>query len=444
MRKIIILTAFLITLFTSLKGQHWTPFCNGNTNGFIVDFTYYRGDLIACGFFTQIGGISAKYIARWDGNNWNALGAGLNGRAHSLLVKNDSLYVTGYFTTAGGSSAKHIACWNGSNWSTLGTGFNSNTYGIIEHENELVVGGEFTQADGGTALGIARWNGSQWLPMGAGINGTMDGYPAYIHGMTHFQNKLIVGGNFIRVGSTDANGVAQWNGTSWDSLGAGFNMNGALGFCEFGNVLVAGGSFDSSGNQVLGNIASWDGAKWLPLGDNGGFSGYVHTLKVIQKDLYIAGGFVTNNVAPIDTFNHIAKFDGANWLLLGKGVNNDAEPIILYADHLLLGGDFITAGDTTAKKMALWKLESLPEVILEEEFIIYPNPIQTTLEIKSIENIVKVCIYNLTGEKIVSISNLQLKYLTMDLFSIANGFYILEAQTQSDNFINRKFIKHTD
>ena len=444
MRKIINLIAFLTILSSSIKGQPWTPFCGGNTNGFVVDFTYYRGDLIACGFFTQIGGIAANYIARWDGGNWNPMGSGLNGRAHSLLVKNDSLYVTGYFTIAGGRSAKHIACWDGSNWSTLGSGFNSNTYGIIEHENELVVGGEFTQADGDTALGIARWSGSQWSPLGTGINGTMDGYPAYIHGMTHFQNKLIVGGNFLRTGSTNTNGVAQWNGTSWDSLGAGFNMNGALGFCEYENTLVAGGSFDSSGNRALGNIASWNGTKWLPLGYNGGFSGYVHTLKVIQNDLYIAGGFVTSNAAPIDTFNHIAKFDGTSWSSLGKGVNNDAEPIILYADHLLVGGNFISAGDTTAKKMAIWKLESLPEVIPEEEFIIYPNPIQTTLEIKSNENIIKVCIYNLTGERIASISDLQLKYLTMDLFSVVEGFYILEVQTQSGNFINRKFIKLTN
>ena len=41
---------------------------------------------------------------------------------YTLAVSEDTLYAGGQFTTAGGVSANYIAQWNGSSWSALGSG----------------------------------------------------------------------------------------------------------------------------------------------------------------------------------------------------------------------------------------------------------------------------------------------------------------------------------
>lgn len=62
-----------------------------------------NGDIVVGGDFTSAGGVTAQYIARWDGTRWSALGSGLNGPVRSLAVlPNGDLIVGGAFSTAGG------------------------------------------------------------------------------------------------------------------------------------------------------------------------------------------------------------------------------------------------------------------------------------------------------------------------------------------------------
>ena len=53
--------------------------------------------------------------------NWTPLGSGMNGQVLALCVYNNELIAGGSFTTAGGISANYIAKWNGSSWSPLGS-----------------------------------------------------------------------------------------------------------------------------------------------------------------------------------------------------------------------------------------------------------------------------------------------------------------------------------
>ena len=39
----------------------------------------YDNKLIAGGLFTTAGGVSANYIASWDGSSWDSLGSGMAG-----------------------------------------------------------------------------------------------------------------------------------------------------------------------------------------------------------------------------------------------------------------------------------------------------------------------------------------------------------------------------
>ena len=54
-------------------------------------------------------GSPANYIAKWDGNNWRALGSGMNGQVAALAVSGNYLYAGGYFGTAGGKVSPYIA-----------------------------------------------------------------------------------------------------------------------------------------------------------------------------------------------------------------------------------------------------------------------------------------------------------------------------------------------
>ena len=61
------------------------------------------------GLFETAGGVSANYIAKWNGSSWSALGSGVDGTVYALAVSVSDLYAGGRFTTAGGKVSAYIA-----------------------------------------------------------------------------------------------------------------------------------------------------------------------------------------------------------------------------------------------------------------------------------------------------------------------------------------------
>jgi hypothetical protein len=143
------------------------------------------GDLYVGGSFTAAGAVAANRIAKWDGSSWSALGTGMNGAIFALAwdgsnpstgselalsaVKGQALYAGGIFTTAGGAAAKYIAKWDGASWSALGTGMNNYVYTLAWDGSNLYAGGMFTTAGGAAANYIAKWDGSSWSALGTGM-----------------------------------------------------------------------------------------------------------------------------------------------------------------------------------------------------------------------------------------------------------------------------------
>jgi hypothetical protein len=77
----------------------------------VVALKAYNGHLFAGGDFTAAGGISAPYLARWNGSSWSAPGAAPNASVLSLGTDGTDLILTGSFSTAGGSGAGNVAYW---------------------------------------------------------------------------------------------------------------------------------------------------------------------------------------------------------------------------------------------------------------------------------------------------------------------------------------------
>ncbi|MCG3125911.1 MAG: hypothetical protein CHACPFDD_00738 [Phycisphaerae bacterium] len=243
-------------------GNTWTPLgagVSGVSHPDVYAMTRFddgHGEsLFVAGLFATAGGVRADNIARWDGARWHGLGS-LDDWAAALAVFDDGggakLYVGGAFTTAAGKLVHHIACWDGQNWSDVGGGMNPFGYVIelVVHDDgsgpALYAGGEFTEAGGVAAHHVARWNGQQWSPVGTGVESRFDGVQA----MTVFDagdgTQLYVGGDFHTAGGKPAKRVARWDGLEWHPVGDG--LGGDTSNYEAVDVLFG---FDDGGGPRL-------------------------------------------------------------------------------------------------------------------------------------------------------------------------------------------------
>ena len=84
---------------------------------------YVGGNFIKAG---GMNGITAYGIARWDGQSWSPVGAGVNNRVWAMTVHDDgrgpALYAGGEFTYSSGVHTNCVARWDGVSWSALGPG----------------------------------------------------------------------------------------------------------------------------------------------------------------------------------------------------------------------------------------------------------------------------------------------------------------------------------
>jgi hypothetical protein len=259
-------------------------------NSYVYALAVSGGDLYAGGYFTNAGGVAAKYVAKWDGNAWSALGSGMNSYVQALAVSGTNLYAGGAFTTAGGVSANRIAKWNGSTWSGLGSGMNDYVRALAVSGNDLYAGGAFVKSGDSASYyyHIAKWNGSAWSGLGSGMDG-------YVHALAVSGAGLYAGGEFKTAGTVVANRIARWNGSAWTALGSGVNSD-VWALEVLNSDLYAGGSFTmaTNGNGVAttaNRIAQWNGTNWSALGS--GTDDVVWTLAVSGNEIYAGGNFTT-------------------------------------------------------------------------------------------------------------------------------------------------------
>jgi hypothetical protein len=300
-------------------------------------------NLFVAGDFTEVDGVTANYVAEWDGNTWSALGLGVNKYASALAVSGSNLYIGGAnFTTAGGAMVSSLATWNGNVWSAMGSG-------LSDSANALAVSGTTLYAGG--LFGVEMWNGSSWSPLGSGVDGPV--WSLLLSG-----TNLYVGGAFDTAGGVAANCIAQWNGSTWSALGLGM-LGSVNALAMIGNYLYAGGSFiDAGGVEDNQNLAVWDGSSWWTLGVNG----TVDALAVSGRNLYAGGQFTSANGLAA---TNVAKWTSSSpfawsgsWSALGSGVNGRLWSLAVNGSGLYAGGQFSRAGGVAATNIAQWSGDS--------------------------------------------------------------------------------------
>lgn len=401
-RQCTILLFLLVLTFSPLSAQ-FLPFCSGPTNGFVVDFESYQGDIHATGFFNTICGKSTGYVAKWDGSQWATAAQGGIAEGHALEVIDGALFIASYEF---GNDSNHVLRWNGTNLTTIGSVFRSNPnpllsqtpsiYDIKKYQGEVVICGEFTHVAGQPASGIASWNGVHWDALGSGLAGSLNSnYPImYPHQMTIFDGDLIVCGNFLKAGGQTVNGIARWDGQDWHTLGPGFN-DVVYSVGVFNGMLYAGGAFTGSGGASLGFIARWNGITW----ENPGFgvsysmSGeqpFVHTLKQVGDSLFIAGGFnqaILPSAGAVPASGVLVLNNNMQINTLGGGVppGREIEAIIPYNNGVLIGG----GGPVSSGYIGFWNPATTAlETLIDEHYecAAYPNPAKDFVSLQGLEN----------------------------------------------------------
>lgn len=320
------------------------------------------GNLYVGGKFNRIGGIEANNIAKWDGDNWQALGSGIeddpyqNATVRAIAVMGDDLFAGGNFSHAGGVPVNHIAKWDGENWSDLDEGLNGQVQALTVIENDLYVGGDFTIGGITRVNGIARWDGDSWRSLGPGFSHGI--YDVSVKALAAIGTTLYAAGWFSSSGDNAVNNIASWDGQVWSPLGTGIQgarFDQVYALAVKGDNVYAGGKFKftTSNGEDANNIAKWDGENWSALGGSMVY-GWVYALAFIGEDLFVGGSF--NFRTPQWTWmSNIAKWDGSRWSLLGSGMNSPVHTLAASDDGLLYaGGKFVNAGGIPADKLAKW------------------------------------------------------------------------------------------
>ena len=143
-------------------GNQWSAYAGGaNTiittmfTDTINEYLYFSGD------FTSVGNnIPVNYFAKWDGENWFEVGGGIQCQTGDMELYQNQLYIGGCMEQVGGKPIKYIARYNGTEWDSLGTCYN-NVLGVqtlAVFQDELYAGGNFTRIGDTVVPGLAKWS----------------------------------------------------------------------------------------------------------------------------------------------------------------------------------------------------------------------------------------------------------------------------------------------
>ncbi len=332
----------------SAGSPQWSAeFAAPTTNGQILAHAVFNdgtGPALYCGgSFTEIGGVFARGLAKWNGVTWSEVGGGVGGGGYyaSYTVKSlevftfgatTHLYVGGSFSSVGTGtsllSVNSIARWSGVAWSALGTGligpynYAGEARAMAVHNagsgNALYVGGAFDTAGGIVSTNIARWTGSAWQAVGGGLNGPVNDLEIYT---TALGTHIYAAGSFYNSGINIPNAVARFTGSAWAALAAGLNNpvscmavhddgTGPALYVAAGNHPYGPGAPFYVGN-ASGFAARWDGSAWSLAGSSPAGINYMKSFHDASgTTLWATGSFTF--VAGVPSTS-MARFDGLSW-----------------------------------------------------------------------------------------------------------------------------------
>jgi hypothetical protein len=358
---------------------------------------YLGGSFVGMG----VGGLITN-IARWDGTQMHALGAGLIGQVTDIFVDDANVYVAGTFTQSGDTPMVGVAKWNGSTWQQVGDGSITNTQSVAVHDGVV-----YAVARQGTFDNVYRLEGGQWMidartdlaappsttaapslvslevangalymvgrfrgvnaramqaaavrldepvgPIGAVWKPVSGGFNRPIANMVRWQSRVLAQGNFTRAGKDFALWLAEWDGERWSESNVPTppGTPGALATM----VVVDGALFALAANPA--RVFEFDGEEWLQIGDAittvGGTPATVGSLVRFQTQLYaaVSDPFANGGGVRLQRWNG-TQWEGVGGLIQRQTGNPFIVEIVVVQDLMYLhvyadtlDGDAFTGG----------------------------------------------------------------------------------------------------
>jgi trimeric autotransporter adhesin len=396
----LVLLASVFTGRAAPGDEHWDDrFTNAVLRaGVVSKLVWENGQLYVIGSFHKAGAVWATNIAKWNGTNWSAFGAGLSGEVIDLVAKGSNVYASGFGILPELGSSFGLARWNGETWEALETSLNSIS-AMLALEQGLVVAGRGTNANRISGAAIERIVENTTERIGSGHEGNFRSLALY-------KGRIYVAGAFTSIDGVSVTNVAAWNGSSWASVGRGIGRAGEtpnLMLAADDRWLYVAGEFKNVGQRAITNIARWDGTNWHEMpGLEFDRTSRISSLSVRKGTVYVAGHFGPNQPKPgynfarwrtnegwtiIPAGPHIVHirpmlaatergvfagsdfsrllntrvdgvgfWNGRNWRSVGGGVAKKGYVTALAArdGSIIVGGNFNSIGGITAYNLARW------------------------------------------------------------------------------------------
>ncbi|HET9474467.1 MAG TPA: hypothetical protein VFO82_11275 [Steroidobacteraceae bacterium] len=289
------------------NGTEWAPIFGG-LGGTVIDMKVLStGAIAVAGTDLQSGDTYLGAVAFYRDNAWQVPG-GIPIYGTGLVVYEDarkriwlggSLYDESF-------SEEQLFVFDGGAWSSRGDFVNAGPFGelggsvraIAEYAGKLVIAGQFDQVNGDVARHIVTEDAAGgWSELG-GITG--EGLVWVNTLAVHSRLGLVVGGPFHTIGGAEIRNLAAWNGSQWKDIGGGLTAEGNFVFVTkllpHGDGLFVAGGFDHAGTTPAQNIAWFDGTSWHAL--DGGVSDLTAAMVVKDDVLYVGGSLLLADGKP--------------------------------------------------------------------------------------------------------------------------------------------------
>jgi hypothetical protein len=238
------------------------------------------------------------------------------------------------------------------------------TNGVITRITEsqsgiLYAAGQFTEAGTDTdAQRIAQFDGTDWRSLAS----TAPGNRAEDIVLGPDDVTLYICGAFTSIGGSTSNRLGVWDASasSWTTCSTGFNaVVNALAVSK-DNVLYATGDFTTAGGTAASYIAEYDGNSWNKLGTNGlGNTG--SALAISNNLLYVGGTFDAIEDGTISACNFaIYDISTSAWLTAattGGSLQGAVNGLAIGLDKRVYAGGAFTqfgASNSAASRSAVW------------------------------------------------------------------------------------------
>jgi uncharacterized delta-60 repeat protein len=196
---------------------------NPGASGYEVNCLAVQADgkILVGGNFTTLGGQSRANLGRLnaDGTLDSTFNPGADMVVYSLAVQADGkILVGGEFRTLGGQSCTNLGRLNADG--SLDTTFNPGASGYVnclavQTDGKILLGGGFTTLGGQarTSLGRLQPDGSVDATFSAGAGGDAHTFPLVYSLTVQPDGKVLVGGNFTKLGGEPRNNLGRLNNT---------------------------------------------------------------------------------------------------------------------------------------------------------------------------------------------------------------------------------------